>query len=106
MEHLNRLVKTAIEGLGANKSEKAIARVGRAICVLASATVSFDKNLGVPQPSGKYSDEAKRADLKEVVQQLLEGNVFDTSTTSTHKSFSNLKPHSNIERESSQGVDD
>ena len=29
MEHLNRLCKTAIEGLGANKSQKAIIRVGK-----------------------------------------------------------------------------
>ncbi len=58
MEHLNKLVKTAMEGLGANKSQKAICRVGRAIGVLASAIDSFDKDLGVP--SGKHSDKAKK----------------------------------------------
>ena len=31
MEHLNREAKTAIKGLGANKSQKAILRTGRAI---------------------------------------------------------------------------
>ena len=29
IEHMNRVAKTAIEGLGANKSEKAITRVGK-----------------------------------------------------------------------------
>jgi hypothetical protein len=31
MEHLNRVAKGAIEGLGPNKSKKAIERVGKAI---------------------------------------------------------------------------
>lgn len=31
MEHLNRIVKTAIEGLGANKTEKAIIRAGKCV---------------------------------------------------------------------------
>ena len=34
MEHLNRLCKTSIKGLGANKTEKAIVRVGKKIRVL------------------------------------------------------------------------
>ena len=29
MEHMKRLCKTSIEGLGANKSKKAIVRVGK-----------------------------------------------------------------------------
>ena len=31
MEHMNRLCKTSIEELGANKSNKAIVRVGKTI---------------------------------------------------------------------------
>ena len=34
MEHLNKLVKVSIEGLGANKSEKAIKRVAKAMGAL------------------------------------------------------------------------
>ncbi len=34
MEHLNRLVKTAVLGLGANKTEKAISRASKAIGVI------------------------------------------------------------------------
>ena len=71
MEHLKKLVKTAMEGLGANKSQKAICRAGRAIGVLAYAIDSFDKDLGVPMPSGKHSDSAKKKDLRTIVKQLL-----------------------------------
>ena len=38
MEHLNRLVKGAIEGLGANKSKKAMMRVGKAIGLIDTVT--------------------------------------------------------------------
>ena len=31
MEHLNTVAKTAVEGLGANKSKNAIIRVGKAV---------------------------------------------------------------------------
>ena len=91
IEHLNRLVKTAIEGLGANKTTKAIQRAGRAIGTLAHVSHSFDKELGVPEPSGKHSDKVKRADLNSIVKQLLESSVFDSSLTKKHISFSTLR---------------
>ena len=34
MEHLNRLCKTDIEGLGANKSQKAIIKVGKTVGIV------------------------------------------------------------------------
>ena len=89
MEHLNRQVKTAIEGLGANKSEKAITRVGRAIGVLITALHSCDK-FGVLEPSGKHSNKMKRRDLEAIVKQLLESAVFDKSHKK-HKSFLTMK---------------
>ena len=49
MEHLNRKV-------GANKSEKAMKRVAKAIGVIAEATSSFDLEVGVISASGKHSD--------------------------------------------------
>ncbi len=56
MEHLNHIVKTAIEGLGANKSKKAIVRVGRAVGSLTGFMNYFDKEIGVckPTPCKKY----------------------------------------------------
>lgn len=42
MEHLNRVAKNAIQSLGANKTEKAIERVGRAIGTIASLLQAFD----------------------------------------------------------------
>lgn len=90
-EHLNRLVKASIEGLGMNKSEKAITRVGRAVGVLASITHSYDEELGVPVPSGKHSEKSKYKDIKTIVMLLLENNVLDLSSKEKFESFLTLK---------------
>ena len=45
MEHLNRACKEAIKGLGANKTEKSITRIGKAIGPLTTITSNFDQNV-------------------------------------------------------------
>ena len=45
MEHLNKLVKVSIEGLKANKSEKATKRVAKAMGALSKTTGSFDSEV-------------------------------------------------------------
>ena len=45
MEHLNWLVKTAIDGLGANKTEIAISRASKAMGVIAEIMESYDSAL-------------------------------------------------------------
>ena len=47
MEHLNRVVKTAIDGLGANKTEKAIQRVGKCVREFIHIMDAYDKQAGV-----------------------------------------------------------
>ncbi len=91
MEHLNRLVKTAIQGLGANITKKAIIRAGRAVGSLGGLMQSFDREVGVPIPSGKHSEKSKHRDLVKIVEELLLQNqqIFNEETTSQHKSFTN-----------------
>ena len=49
-EHPNRLVKVGIEGLGPNKSERAITRASRAIGVLSDVTTTYDQVVGLSVP--------------------------------------------------------
>ena len=92
-EHLNRLLKVAIEGLGANKSKHAITRAGKAIGVLSCAAESYDKEVGVTAPSDRHSDKGSQKDLKTILQQLMERDVFNKETASKlmHKSFPHLE---------------
>ena len=90
MEHLNRLVKTAIEGLGVNKLKEAIAWAGRAIGVIDSCALSFDMDLGVAVPNGRHYDKSE-SDVKAIVEQLLESDVLEPSLTNKHNCIKSFK---------------
>lgn len=79
MEHLNRLAKTAIQGLGANKSRKAILRVGKGICSLEKVLVNFDKVNNVAQVSGHRSRVSMAKDFRLIIDQLVSSDVFGVS---------------------------
>ena len=67
MEHLNRLVKVAIDGLGANKSKISILRVGKAGS-LACIASSVDRGIGVAEPSARHSEKSMAKDLAKIVK--------------------------------------
>lgn len=91
MEHLNRMVKTAIEGLGANKSEKAIVRVGRSLGSLATTMDNYDKQHHVPATSGSHSQRSSAKDMKKIIEQLQNLNIFTHTPGRMHQSFNTLK---------------
>lgn len=91
MEHLNKIAKVAIEGLGANKSEKAITRVGKAIGTMTSTLDQFDTVNNVPAESGAHSKKSSEKDLHKVVNQLVKSRVFNIVPGRKYKSFPNIK---------------
>ena len=91
MEHLNKLAKVAVDGLGANKTEKAIQRVGKAIGTMAGMIDTFDTENNVPSVSGAHSKKSSEKDLKKIVSQLVKSSVFDIWPGRKHKSFPHLK---------------
>ena len=91
MEHLNRLVKDAIKGLGANKSSKAINRVGKAIGTITKTLTNFDAVNNVPDESGHHSKRSSEKDLHKIVNQLVKSRVFDIIPGRRHKSFPHLQ---------------
>ena len=93
MEHLNRVAKTAVEGLGANKSEKAIVRVGKTVGTLSAATENFDNQHHVPADSASHSKKSSAKDLNKVVKVLQQQNVFQNIGRREHKSFRSMKTY-------------
>ena len=77
MEHLNRVAKTAIEGLGANKSEKAIVSLEDCRHSI-SSNIIFDNQHHVPADSASHSNKSSAKDLNKVVNVLQQQNVFRT----------------------------
>lgn len=91
MEHVNRIVKVVIEGLGSNKTATAISKAAKAIGVLSEAMESFDSKVQLKAPSGMHSREKIAGDLQRIVKELLTCDVFNPANQTTHKSFSHLR---------------
>ena len=54
MEHFNRLCKETLNGLGANKTEKALVRVGKALGALDSVQKNYDDDNDIKEQSGSH----------------------------------------------------
>lgn len=91
MEHLNRVAKVAIDGLGPNKSKNAIERVGKAIGTITSSLDKFDSTNNVSAESGHHSTRSSDKDLSKVINQLVKSKVFKMRPGRKHKSFPNLQ---------------
>lgn len=90
MEHMNRTVKTIIDGLGSNKTDAAIVRAGKSVGPVSDILTKFDDEAGVAPISGKHADKSELNDLHQIVNQLMEVKVFDAGLHD-YKSYLNLK---------------
>ncbi len=52
MEHLNRMVKDAVSGLGSNKTPKALVRIGKVVGTLDEVLKKFDEDNNDAERSG------------------------------------------------------
>ena len=81
------MAKDAIRGLGANKTERAIERVGKAIGTLAPLLESFDQKINVKEVSGSHRRASMKKDIEEVVNELTIHAVFSTIHGRKHPTF-------------------
>ena len=89
MEHLNRLVKAAIKGLGSNKTKKAILRTGKALGVVAPVLDNFDQDNHLTEIYSSHKSRNVEKDLNILVKEL--SSVFTQIQGRYHKSFPNPK---------------
>ena len=83
LEHLNRSLKTAICGLGANVVPRAIERAGRCIGEMVTVCHHFNSSCGIHPVSSSHSTASLEKDLKSVVCELIQ----------TSKVFKGVKHH-------------
>ena len=78
MEHLNRACKEAIKGLGANKTEKSITRIGKAIGPLVDIQANFDHSvLGKEAKASRRKVTSSQKDMNLILRELAgRANVF------------------------------
>ena len=102
LEHLNRLCKDCVKGLGANKTKENIERCSKALGVLDKILSNFDDNNHVPNTSGAHSRPSYKEDLHSIVDELKEAKVFSVVAGRKHKSFQ--KPISILNAKSKEEV--
>ena len=91
MEHLNRELKTAISGLGANVTKKSISRSAKCLRTVLEVCDNFDSANNVSKPSGKHSHASLEKDMNLMVSELhLQSKVFKEIPGRKHKSFPNI----------------
>ena len=90
MEHLNRVCKNAVDGLGANKTPNALVRIGRVVGVLDEVTKKFDEDNNVVTRSGKHTISSYTKDMKTVIKILLSENLLQYSPNWHHPSYPNI----------------
>ena len=91
MEHLNRIAKEAIRFQGANKMEKAIERIGRAIGTLSPVLDNFNTHNDVPTTSSRQQKPDAQKDIQIVVNELVNCNAFKVVTGRKYKPFPHPK---------------
>lgn len=91
MEHLNRVCKEAIAGLGVNKTKKAIIRVGNSLGMICPVLAQFDSDNKVPECSSIRSVPGAERDKNIVVQELQMLNIFSVCNSRTYTKFPNSK---------------
>ena len=71
MEHLNRVCKDAVRGLGANKTPQALVKIGRVVGILDNVMINFDEDNMVRQQLGRHEVANFRKDMITVVKVLI-----------------------------------
>ncbi len=90
MEHLNRDIKTAI---ASNATDASIVRAGKSLKKHLAIQTQFDRDNGVPTPSGKHSRKSSDKDRAAIIEQLVSVKVFKVIPDRSHKSFEKLNEH-------------
>ena len=90
MEHLNRELKKAIAGLGANVTKKSISRSAKCLRTVLEVCDNFDSATGVSKPSGKHSHASLEKDVNLMVTELQQSKVFEEIPGRKHSSFPNI----------------
>ena len=91
MEHLNKIAKEAILFQGANKTTKAMLRIGHTIGTLSPVLDQFDAQNKVSSTNSIHARPDSRNDVHTVVNELIKSHSFTMEKGRKHKQFPNPK---------------
>lgn len=93
LDHLNRICKSSIKMLSANKTAKAIQRVGRCLNVTKVFLSRYDADMNLHEESGSHKKSSDTIDCEKILVQLFEtSSVFSCNNLHRHHTaFKSLK---------------
>lgn len=88
LEHLNRILKGTVEGLGSNKSKEGIVRCSKALGVVHATLKKYDEDNNISLSSGAHGRPEYKKELQTIIKELQENKVFNVIPGRKHASFS------------------
>ena len=91
MEHLNKLLKTALKQLGANVTEVGAQRIARGLTGLERLIGNVDSDCNLNDKSGYHSARHLRESVLLITQDLFDEKVFDFQPGRSYQCFKKFK---------------
>ena len=91
MEHLNKLLKTALKQLGSNISEDAAQRIARALTGLERLISNVDTDCNLTGKRGYHNAKQLKETVIQITQDLLSEEAFDCKPGRKYQCFKNFK---------------
>ena len=90
MEHLNRMCKSSISGLGSNVTDRSIQRIGECLSEVAKVVQAYDEENSIKPISGKHRQRSDKKDCMRILDKLNSAQVFISTPGRSHVHFPNF----------------
>ena len=91
-EHLNRKLKDVVSEIGANVTEELIVEASKSLNAVDTICEHFDTTTGI-RPDSIHHTKKSSQDLKTIVKQLSESQVFLYIPGRKHRAFPKIQPN-------------
>ena len=102
-EHLNRLLKDIIKGIGANKTEEALVRSSKALGTLHNMLSQFDKDNHLDNTSEVHRPPSCKRELNTIIKELKTHQVLNLLMAEHTKPFLSQDASYSLEKKSRSG---
>lgn len=90
-EHINKLVKKIILGMGPNLTERALQRAARSVSSIYAICKRYDNESGVPVQTTAHSTKPDVIDVSKVVKSVITNHILHVNPSRHHRAFSKIK---------------
>ena len=90
-EHVNKLLKHIIGGMGSNLTEASLHRAARSVTTLESICKTFDRQSGVPVGTHAHCTRCDKQDVSKVLNTVLHRELLEVICGRSHSAFKRIR---------------